>query len=141
MDRVIYTSLTAMRGSMARQLAIANNLANVNSPGFRGEIAEAQTIWLQGSGVGGRAVSSEDVIGADMRAGTVAATGRDLDVALRGDAMLVVQAPNGEEGYTRRGDLMIGASGLLTTGDGHPVQGTQGPITIPAADAVKIDEE
>jgi len=141
MDRVIYTSLTAMRGSMARQTAIANNLANVNTPGFRGEIAEAQAIWLQGSGVGGRAVSSEEVVGADMRAGTVATTGRDLDVALRGDALLVVQAPNGEEGYTRRGDLTIAASGLLTTGDGHPVQGTQGPITIPAADAIKIDEE
>src|SRR3546814_20417235 len=103
MDRVIYTSLTAMRGSMARQTAIANNLANVNTPGFRGEIAEAQSLWFQGAGIGGRAMSSEEVVGADMRAGTITSTGRDLDLALQGDAMPVVQAPNGDEGYTRRG--------------------------------------
>lgn len=141
MDRVIYTSLTAMRGSMARQTAIANNLANAQTPGFRADLAEAQTLWLHGNGVGGRAVSSEEVVGADMRAGTISATGRDLDVAMQGDAMLVVQAPNGEEAYTRRGDLQLAASGLLTTGDNHPVQGMQGPITIPPADAITIDDE
>ncbi|MBB5704903.1 flagellar basal body rod protein FlgF [Sphingopyxis panaciterrulae] len=141
MDRVIYTSLTAMRGSMARQTAIANNLANVDTPGFRGEIAEAQSLWFEGAGIGGRALASEEVVGADMRAGTITSTGRDLDVAMQGDAMLVVQAPDGEEAYTRRGDLQLSASGLLTTGDGHPVQGTQGPVTIPPADSIKIDDQ
>lgn len=139
MDRVIYTSLTAMRGSMARQTAIANNLANAQTPGFRADMAESQALWLNGNG--GRAMSSEEVIGADMRAGTIAATGRDLDIAMQGDAMLVVQAPDGEEAYTRRGDLMVAPSGLLSTGDGHPVQGTQGPVTIPPADSVTIDDE
>ncbi len=141
MDRVIYTSLTAMRGSMARQTAIANNLANAQTPGFRADMAEAQTLWLHGSGLDARAVSSEEVIGADMQAGTVMATGRDLDIAMQGEAMLVVQAPNGEEGYTRRGDLKLASSGLLTTGDGHPVQGAQGPVTIPPADSIRVDEE
>ena len=139
MDRVIYTSLTAMRGSMARQTATANNLANAQTPGFRADMAESQALWLNGKG--GRAMSSEEVIGADMRAGTIAATGRDLDIAMQGDAMLVVQAPDGEEAYTRRGDLMVAPSGLLSTGDGHPVQGTQGPVTIPPADSVTIDDE
>src|SRR3546814_10625787 len=111
MDRVIYTSLTAMRGSMARQTAIANNLANVDTPGFRGEIAEAQSLWFEGAGIGGRALASEEVVGADMRAGTITSTGRDLDVAMQGDAMLVVQEPDGEEAYTRRGDLQLSASG------------------------------
>jgi len=141
MDRLIYTSLTAMRGSMARQTAIANNLANAQTPGFRADMAEAQTLWLHGSGLDARAVSSEEVIGADMRAGTISATGRDLDIAMQGDAMLVVQAPDGDEAYTRRGDLMVAPSGLLSTGDGHPVQGTQGPVTIPPADSVTIDDE
>lgn len=141
MDRVIYTSLTAMRGSMARQTAIANNLANAQTPGFRGDLAEAQALWLHGTGLDARAVTSEEVIGADMQPGTIMSTGRDLDIALQGDAMLVVQAPNGEESYTRRGDLKLASSGLLTTGDGHPVQGTQGPVTIPPADAIRVDEE
>ena len=141
MDRLIYTSLTAMRGSMARQTAIANNLANAQTPGFRADMAEAQSLWLNGSGMGSRALASEEVLGADMKAGTVIATGRDLDVAVQGDAMLVVQAKDGAEAYTRRGDLQLSASGLLTTGDGNPVQGAQGPITIPPADAISVDAE
>ena len=56
-------------------------------------------------------------------------------------AQAVGQAPDGEEAYTRRGDLMVAPSGLLSTGDGHPVQGTQGPVTIPPADSVTIDDE
>ncbi|SBV34674.1 Flagellar basal-body rod FlgF [uncultured Sphingopyxis sp.] len=141
MDRLIYTSLTAMRGSMSRQTAIANNLANAQTPGFRADIANAQSLWLDGSGLDARAMASEEVFGADMRAGTVTQTGRDLDIAMQGDALLVVQAPDGEEAYTRRGDLQISPSGLLTTGDGHPVQGGQGPVTIPPADAISIDQE
>jgi flagellar basal-body rod protein FlgF len=141
MDRLIYTSLTAMRGSMSRQTAIANNLANAQTPGFRADIANAQSLWLDGSGLDARAMMSEEVLGADLRAGTVTQTGRDLDIAMQGDALLVVQATNGEEAYTRRGDLQISPSGLLTTGDGHPVQGGQGPVTIPPADAISIDQE
>lgn len=139
MDRLIYTSLTAMRGAQARQTATANNLANAQTPGFRGDIAEAQSLWVRGQGFESRAMASEEVVGADMRAGVVTETGRDLDVALENDAMLVVQADNGEEGYTRRGDLQLSASGLLTNGEGQPVMGTQGPITLPPADKIMID--
>ena len=141
MDRLIYTSLTAMRGSMARQTATANNLANAQTPGFRAEISEAQSLWLRGDGANTRAFASENVITANMRTGTITHSGRDLDIALAGDAMLTVQAPNGEESYTRRGDLQISANGLLTTGDGHPVQGSAGPITLPPYDSVAIDAE
>jgi flagellar basal-body rod protein FlgF len=141
MDRLIYTSLTAMRGAMARQTTIANNLANAQTPGFRADLAEAQAMWLDGQGMDARAMASEEVIAADMKSGTVIATGRDLDIAFGGDAMLSVQADDGEIGYTRRGDLMLSGTGLLTTGDGKPVQGAQGPITLPPADSISIDTE
>ena len=141
MDRLIYTSLTALRGSMARQTAVANNLANAQTPGFRADLAEAQSLWIRGDGLNSRAVASEEVIAADMRSGTIAATGRDLDVAQAGDGLFVVQAENGEEAYTRRGDLQLSESGLLVTGDGHPVLGAQGPITLPPADSIAIDGE
>jgi flagellar basal-body rod protein FlgF len=141
MDRLIYTSLTAMRGAMARQTTIANNLANAQTTGFRADLAEAQSLWLDGQGIDARAMASEEVLAADMKSGTVMSTGRDLDIALSGDAMLSVQADNGEIGYTRRGDLMLSETGLLTTGDGKPVQGSQGPITLPPADSINIDVE
>ena len=141
MDRLIYTSLTALRGAQARQTATANNLANASTPGFRAEMAEAQALWLRGPQVDGRARASEEVIGADMRAGTVVSTGRELDIAIEGNALLAVQAPNGDEAYTKRGDLQLAESGLLTTGDGHPVLGTQGPVIIPPADSLRIDPQ
>ena len=138
MDRLVITSLTAMRGAMARQSAIANNLANANTVGFRAEIANASTQYLDGQTFKTRAQQAEQVIGADMAQGAVTETGNPLDVAMNGDALLAVQAPDGGEAYTRRGDLKISDSGLLTTGDGNPVLGEGGPITLPAADSISI---
>jgi flagellar basal-body rod protein FlgF len=141
MDRLVHTAMTAMRGAMARQTAIANNLANANTTGFRAEIANASTTWLNGPGVNARAQASEQVIAADMASGTVTQTGNPLDIALNGDALLTVQAPDGDEAYTRRGDLKLSESGLLTTGDGHPVLGEGGPITLPPADTITIAKD
>lgn len=141
MDRLIYTGLSAMRASMARQTAVANNLANAQTTGFRAELAEAKSLWLEGDGLAARAFSAGEVVGADMRPGTAQATGRPLDVALSGDALLAVQAADGETGYTRRGDLQVAPSGLLTTGDGYPVLGQSGPVTVPPADAVTLDAQ
>jgi len=140
-DRLIYSSLAAMRGAMARQATIANNLANVNTAGFRGEFTSAEAEWLKGSGLNGRATVSQDVTGANMTPGAVQSTGRDLDVALNGDALLTVQAADGSEAYTRRGDLQLSDSGLLTTGDGMPLLGASGPITLPPADSVSIGKD
>ncbi len=141
MDRLIYTSLTALRGAAARQTATANNLANAQTPGFRAELAEARSLWLKGGVADARAMGSEEVLAADMKAGTVIATGRELDLAIEGDALFVVQAEDGGEAYTRRGDLQLAASGLLTTGDGRPLMGSQGPLAIPPADSLRIDND
>ncbi len=138
MDRMIHTALSAMRGAMARQATTANNLANANTVGFRAEMASVRPLWITGEGFGSRAPSSEEVTSADMKAGAVTATGRDLDVALNGDALLGVQGDEGDEAYTRRGDLTVSDSGLLTTGDGHPVLGDSGPITLPPYDKLNI---
>lgn len=141
MDRLIYTSISAMRGAMARQASTANNLANASTTGFRAEMASARAMWLNGEGYATRAQASEEVTAADMKAGVVQQTGRDLDVAIEGDGMLAVQAREGDEAYTRRGDLQLTDSGLLTTGDGQPVLGDQGPITLPPADKISIAKD
>lgn len=141
MDRLVNTALTAMRGAMARQAAISNNLANVNTVGFRAEIANAETRWIKGDGFDTRAQQSEQVIASDMAQGAVTETGNPMDVAMNGDALLAVQAPDGSEAYTRRGDLKVSESGLLTTGDGLPVLGEGGPITMPAMDSISIAQD
>src|SRR5690606_16575085 len=68
---------------------------------------------------------------ADMSGGEIVETGRALDVAVNGAALIAVQAPDGSEAYTRRGDLTLSATGLLVNGEGHPVVGDGGPITLP----------
>ena len=141
MDRLVNTALTAMRGAMARQASIANNLANANTVGFRAEIANAETRWIQGDSFDTRAQASEQVIAADMAQGAVTETGNPLDVALDGDALLTVQATDGSEAYTRRGDLKVSDSGLLTTGDGLPVLGEGGPVILPQMDSVSIAKD
>lgn len=141
MDRLVYASLAAMRGAMSRQAVLANNIANANTVGFRREMATARSEWIRGEGLPSRATVSDEVTGADMSGGVVSATGRDLDVALDGDALLAVQAKDGEEAYTRRGDLQLSQSGLLTTGDGLPVMGEGGPITLPPADSISVAKD
>ena len=141
MDRLVNTALTAMRGAMARQASIANNLANANTVGFRAEIANAETRWIKGDELNTRAQASEQVIAADMAQGAVTTTGNAMDVAMNGDALLAVQGTDGEEAYTRRGDLKVSDSGLLTTGDGLPVLGEGGPITLPQLDSVSIAQD
>lgn len=141
MDRLVHTSLSAMRGAMARQTAIANNLANANTTGFRAEMSSVRSLWLQGGALESRAPASEEVLAADMRSGAIAETGRDLDIAISGDALLAVQGKEGDEAYTRRGDLVRADTGLLTTADGYPVIGNQGPITVPPVDSIKFDAD
>ncbi|HUD93233.1 flagellar basal body rod protein FlgF [Sphingobium sp.] len=141
MDRLVNTALTAMRGAMARQASVANNLANVNTVGFRAEIANAETRWIQGDTFDTRAQASEQVIAADMAQGAVTSTGNPLDVAMNGDALLAVQGADGTESYTRRGDLRVTDSGLLTTGDGLAVLGEGGPITLPQMDSISIAKD
>lgn len=139
MDKLIYSSLSAMRAAMARQTTTANNLANVNTAGFRGEMSSSTALWLKGDGFDSRATNSGEVVSADMSEGTISDTGRPLDIAVQGkDTLLAVQSREGDEAYTRRGDLQLSESGLLTTGDGLPVLGDGGPITLPPYDKLTI---
>ncbi len=139
MDKLIYSSLSAMRSGMARQTMTANNLANINTPGFRAEMSSSTALWLKGDGLEARATNSGEVTSADMSEGTIVDSGRTLDVALQGkETLLAVQSREGDEAYTRRGDLQLSDSGLLTTGDGMPVLGDGGPITLPPYDKLTI---
>jgi flagellar basal-body rod protein FlgF len=141
MDRLIYTALSGMSASMTRERVIASNMANTRTTGFRAETLESDPITLTGSGPEVRAMTRASVGGADMKRGTVEPTGRLLDVALEGDAMLTVQPSEGGEAYTRRGDLSVAASGILQNGDGVPVLGEAGPITAPPDAEVTISPD
>lgn len=141
MDRLIYTAVSGMSASMIRQRMIASNMANAQTIGFRAEVMESTPITLDGPSLDVRAMNRSEVKTASMRAGAVTQTGRPLDIALQGDALMTVQTPDGGEGYTRRGDLSITASGLLQNGDGLAVMGENGPITVPLGAEVSIADD
>jgi len=141
MDRLIYTALSGMQASMDRQRAIASNMANSNTIGFRAELIEQRAVTIEGHPNEARAMQTARVTVADMSGGELIETGRELDIAMATKSLMAVQADDGTEAYTRRGDLSLGATGLLVTGDGHPVLGDTGPITVPPGGRISISED
>jgi flagellar basal-body rod protein FlgF len=131
MDRMIYLSMSGAKATMQRQETLANNLANVSTVGFRAELAAFRAVPVQGSGASTRVYALESTPGYDATPGQVAATGRNLDVAMKGNAWLAVQGLDGTEAYTRGGSLQVDANGNLVTSAGLTVLGDAGPIQVP----------
>lgn len=117
----------ALRYWERRQEVVANNLANVNTDGFKGERAFARLLD------GGVPVIDTST---DLRNGAVSATGNPLDVAIAGDGFFVVQTPKGER-LTRGGSLSIDADRRLVDASGNQLMGVD---AIPAnAKLIAID--
>jgi flagellar basal-body rod protein FlgF len=141
MDKLVYTAATGLRAHMAAQAAIANNMANASTTGFRADRVVFDRIILSdgSSTMSARQPTSEEVNDADRSPGAMQQTGRPLDVAMNDpDGWIAVQAGDGSEGYTRRGDLSVSPSGTLQTGDGFLVMGGSGPITLPPYQSLTI---
>jgi flagellar basal-body rod protein FlgF len=146
MDHLIFTAYSGMNGSMVRQRVIASNMANAQTIGFRAETLTATPVTLKVGPNGApaleaRAMTDGEVHGANMAEGSLTQTGNPLDVALSGDAMLAVQGEDGSEAYTRRGDLSVSTSGVLQNGEGRPVIGSSGPISVPPGSKVTLSAD
>lgn len=154
MIRSLYTAATGMQAQQTNMDVIANNLANVNTSGFKKSRAEFQdllyqTIRSSGAtqaqgmqvptgvqvGLGTKLVATKK----DFTAGDLQQTGNDLDLAIRGDGFFQVMLPSGEMGYTRSGSFTKDKNGLVVTADGYKLQPE---ITVPAgADDITIGED
>jgi len=138
MDRMIYLSMSGAKATMQRQDTLANNLANVSTPGFRAELQAFRAVPVQGSGASTRVYALETTTGYDGSTGAITATGRNLDVAVTGSSWLSVQSLDGTEAYTRGGSFDVSSEGTLVTRSGLPVLGDGGPIQIPPNAVVSI---
>ncbi len=129
------------QAALRRQLdVIANNLANMNTAGFKSEqvlFAEYVMPGAEASAFGGDDRSLSFVQDGrplnDFGIGGMNTTNNPLDVAIDGEGWFVVSTPDGER-YTRNGAFTLNANGELSTVDGHPVQGDGGPITFAAGE-------
>lgn len=141
MDKALYVAMTGAMQTLRAQSANSHNLANVSTTGFRAHLASSLSEPITGEGLPTRVNAVLEDGGFDATPGTVTNTGRDLDVAVRGDGWLVVQASDGTEAYTRAGDLKIDGLGQLLTGSGHAVLGEGGPISIPPHERLAIGSD
>lgn len=150
MLRAFSTAATGMSAQQMMVDVIANNLANINTNGFKRSQIDFQDLLyetLQEPGVevssginspGGVEIGSGVRVGSTVKVftpGELQSTGRSLDIAITGEGFLQVNMPNGELRYTRDGALQINANGELVTTTGFSIEPA---ITIPI-DAVSID--
>ena len=142
MDRIIYTALGGAQRLLEQQSAISNNLANVNTTGFREQLAVQRAVPLQGGALFPTRVANATVTpGTRHEQGVLAETGHALDVAIRGEGWFAVMTPHGEA-YTRAGDFSVDANNMLVTKQGYPVLSADGePIELPDRGAITFSTD
>ena len=141
MDRMIYIGMTGAKQAFEQQASIANNMANVSTPGFRAQINSYLAVPVVGDALATRTMVTATTAGADLRSGPLMPTGRALDVAVRGDGWLTVKTPDGSEAFTRVGNLQVGADGQLQTMDARPLVGEAGPLVVPPGSSLTVTNE
>lgn len=138
MDRMLYVAMSGAKETLIAQANASNNLANANTTGFLNDLNQFRSMPVFGPGHPTRVYAMDEKPSTDFAHGGVQYTGSDLDVAVKGGGWLAVQASDGGEAYTRRGDLRVDENGLLMTGNNLPVMGNGGPIAIPPYEKLDI---
>jgi flagellar basal-body rod protein FlgG len=144
-------AVTGMLASQRQLDVISNNLANVNSTGFRRAVAHTTDVGYQAGltapvGPGGLDVHLVGIgegtqladIAHEFLPGSLQATGQPLDLALQGDGFFQVMLPDGSTGYTRDGSFGLDASGQVVTSGGLPVQSDTGSNLIVPPDSLDV---
>lgn len=138
MLKSLYTTATGMKAQQTMVDMIANNIANVNTAGFKKSQASFEDLFyvtLQSPGLAQSTGGNPAPIGLQLGSGTrlsgttkiftpgtLEGTDRSLDLAIDGEGMFQVLLPNGELGYTRDGSFQVNKDGKLVTGQGFVLQ-------------------
>ncbi len=145
MNSGMYAAVSGNLAAMRRLDIISNNLANVNTAGFKKDKMSFEGL-LAGSvnppavpqGTTADPILQKENVYIDYSSGPVSQTGNTLDLALDGDGFFAVTTPDGTA-YTRQGNFRMSADGSLVTSDGYPVQGQGGGTIRIQGNRVEID--
>ena len=142
MNSGMYSALSGNVTAMKRLDIISNNLANVNTPGFKKDkmlfesmLAGTQNPPRVPEGSTADPILQKETVFIDYAPGAVSQTGNTFDLALNGDGFFVINTPGGPA-YTRQGNFHLSADGALITADGNAVVGEAGPITVKGSKVV-----
>ncbi len=137
MNRALWIAATGMESQQLLTDTIANNMANVNTTGYKRSIAHFQDLLYQSiSNPGAATADSETAVGIQLgngvRAvsvsknfsqGTLENSSSALDIAIEGDGFFQIDLPDGTTAYTRAGNFHLNSTGQVVTAEGHPVSG------------------
>ena len=140
MDHTLLVGLSRQTALRRELDIVSNNIANLNTTGFKADGAVFAEYLQTGAQAGQFATPDrrlsfvqDRTTWTDMSPGPLQRTGNALDLAIEGNAFFVVQTEQGER-FTRNGALQINATGELVTSAGHRVLGESGPITFNSTD-------
>lgn len=141
MDRMLYVAMSGAKQNLLAQAVNTHNLANVSTRGFRADLVSYRSMPVFGPGHPSRVYAMAEKAGIDFTPGAINTTGREMDIAIKGEGWIAVQALDGKEAYTRAGNLQVTTAGLLQTATGHPVLGESGPISLPPSSKIEIGSD
>ena len=136
MSNIANLAAQSAREIQQAQAVVTHNLANSGTTGFKADLYQAQSSYLNAADVTGTAGSNGSAL--DYSAGAIAQTGRDLDVAITGDCWFQVVANDGTLALSRRGDLRVGTDGILKDATGKTIMGNAGPVSLPPYSSLSI---
>jgi len=130
--------MTGAKQIMQAQAVNNHNIANLSTIGFRADAVSFDSQPIYGPGYATRVNAVAGDGGTDFSAGVMESTGRDLDIAVNGKGFIAVQGSDGQEAYTRAGDLRVTPNGAVTTAGGLPVLTQSGPLILPPSTVVNV---
>ncbi len=125
MDNAIYITLSRQAALFRQMDSVANNLANVSTPGYNGKEMIFTQFLIDSGRNDKNAYTQDEATYNDFSKGPLTNTGRTLDAAIEGQGFFMVETPLGPR-YTRRGNFAIDGKGFLVTAEGYPVLGNEG---------------
>ena len=142
MDSGLYAACAGLMARTDSLDAIANNLANVSTNGFRGREGSFSSVLAESGrrplgSMLNEATNNYGVLGSttmDPSEGSLTRTGNDLDFAMQGPGYFAIATANGTQ-YTRNGSFRVSAAGQLTTATGEAVLGQNGFLQLPPGKA------
>jgi flagellar basal-body rod protein FlgF len=138
MSNIAHLAAQSARQIQQAQAVVTHNLANSGTTGFKADLYQAQSLYVDGGDADGMAVAGNVGGGVDYSSGAIAQTGRDLDIAITGEGWLQVVADDGTLALSRRGDLRVGTDGLLKDATGKTIMGNGGPVSLPPYSSLSI---